>query len=75
MRFRDICHGNAFKEKYCYKCRNWKDSVGKIAGCPIWDVHVLYHNSDHRGCSDILDILIDGTMVECSMFDKLELEK
>lgn len=75
--------GEAYIERYCLKCVNWRDlGDGRGPGCAIWDAHLLYSyeecNNDgkdgrpHSNAKDILDLLIpnedDGFPAQCSMF-------
>lgn len=71
--------GMVYQEKYCERCRNWKDlDDGRGHGCPVWDMH-LVHNYDqvkNKGFKRILDSFIPmdakRNPKQCLMFDQAE---
>jgi hypothetical protein len=71
--------GMVYVEKYCSRCRNWKDlGDDKGFGCPIWDLHTV-HNYDQVKNKDIKRILEsfiptkdDGFPGQCLMFKGID---
>ena len=77
MRFSNGSEGDFYREKFCFKCKNYRDKKdGRGFGCPIWDLHILYNREEKF--KEVLDFLIPeikledncGVMQECSMFIK-----
>ena len=65
--------GMAYQERYCVRCRNYRDNGSGSLGCAIWDVHFLFAYGAEGDLKDALDVLIpmdkDGIhAAECSMF-------
>lgn len=82
--------GECYLLSYCFNCKNWRKKKGEnVAGCPVWDLHILYSyelcNSKSKA-KEMLDFLIpedkdDATInhfgrympTKCSMFLKKRL--
>ena len=72
--------GMVYMERYCCRCKNWKDlDDGRGFGCPIWDIHMIFNydavgKNGNKDIKQILDTLIPTTKDKlyadkCSMFD------
>lgn len=72
--------GMMYIEKYCSRCRNWKDlDDGRDFGCPVWDMHQLlnYDRVKKPEIATILDSFIPmdkdgGYPIQCLMFDRMD---
>ena len=76
--FSNGTEGMAYQERYCLKCRHWRDlRDGRGEGCPVWDAHLIFNRDE--GSEGVLDLLIPrkgpGGVFndECAMFLSLGL--
>jgi hypothetical protein len=77
--------GREFVDRFCCRCRNWKDDEERGPGCPVWDAHLLADsqypehakNDFERGRATATQFLL-GVLIEwkpdqldneCQMFD------
>ncbi len=70
--FSNGSEGDGYNETYCMRCVNWKDSVDRGEGCPVWDAHLMHNYNQEGAAREILSILIprssDGGNGKCAMF-------
>ena len=75
--FSNGSEGDNYTSQYCDRCVNWRDmNDGRGAGCPVWDIHLLYayEECNNKGnAKAILDTLIPMNpkthfAEQCAMF-------
>lgn len=50
--FSNGTEGDMYQSQFCARCINWKDvGDGRGAGCPVWDLHMLYNYDQHKKAS------------------------
>lgn len=55
--------GMVYQEKYCFKCRNYRDKGdGRGEGCTIWDAHLLYSYEECNNNGKV-HTMLDGEQI------------